>query len=49
MVLDAKLEDGYWVEEGLGYFPKYHGTVWSLIFLAQLGATFDIIKVCTQN
>lgn len=37
------LVGGYWVEEGPGYFPKYH-TVWSLILLAQLGATFDIIK-----
>jgi hypothetical protein len=31
--------DGYWVEAGPGYYPKYFGTVWSIITLAQLGAT----------
>jgi hypothetical protein len=30
---------GYWVEPGPGYYPKYRGTVWSLIVLAQLGAS----------
>jgi hypothetical protein len=30
---------GYWVEPGPGYYPKYRGTVWSLISLAQLGAS----------
>jgi hypothetical protein len=29
---------GFWVEPGSGYYPKYRGTVWSLINLAQLGA-----------
>ena len=28
--------DGYWVKPG--YLPKYKGTMWSIIFLAQLGA-----------
>jgi hypothetical protein len=32
---DAK---GFWVEPGPGYAPKYRGTVWQIIFLAQLGA-----------
>ena len=30
---------GYWVKPG--YLPKYNGTMWSIIFLAQLGATGD--------
>lgn len=32
-------EAGFWVEPGPGYYPKYRGTVWSLINLAQLGAS----------
>jgi hypothetical protein len=36
--LDAQHPDGYWVKPGPGYGPKYTGTVWSLIFLDQLGA-----------
>jgi hypothetical protein len=31
--------DGYWIEPGSGYYPKYRGTVWSVISLAQLGAS----------
>jgi hypothetical protein len=38
-VLAEMAEDGYWVEPGPGYYPKYRGTVWSLILLAQLGAS----------
>lgn len=30
---------GYWVKPGPGYNPKYRATVWSLILLAQLGAS----------
>ncbi|MGA9396729.1 MAG: hypothetical protein WBV22_00600 [Anaerolineaceae bacterium] len=30
--------DGYWLEPGSGYLPKYRSTVWSLILLASLGA-----------
>ena len=33
--------DGYWVEPGPGYRPKYRSTVWALILLAQLGASAD--------
>lgn len=36
--LAAQHPDGYWVKPGAGYGPKYTGTVWSLIFLDQLGA-----------
>jgi hypothetical protein len=34
------MEDaGYWVKAGSGYNPKYLSTVWSIILLAQLGAS----------
>ena len=36
--LAAQHPDGYWVKPGAGYGPKYTGTVWSLMFLDQLGA-----------
>ncbi len=43
-------ESGYWAEPGPGYLPKYTSTVWSLILLAQLGASIKedarIIKAC---
>ncbi len=38
-ILNEMNPDGYWVEKGTGYYPKYRGTVWSLIALAQLGAS----------
>jgi hypothetical protein len=31
--------EGYWVEPGPGYNPKYRSTVWAVILLAQLGAS----------
>jgi len=37
-ILSKQHTDGYWVEPGAGYRPKYTSTVWSLIMLAQLGA-----------
>jgi len=37
-ILAHQHAEGYWVEPGGGYRPKYTSTVWSLIFLAQLGA-----------
>lgn len=37
-ILQAQATEGYWVEPGPGYYPKYTGTVWQIIFLAQLGA-----------
>lgn len=37
-ILAAQSPDGWWVKPGPGYGPKYTGTVWSLIFLDQLGA-----------
>ena len=29
---------GFWAEPGPGYYPKYRGSVWAVILLAQLGA-----------
>ncbi len=37
-ILAAQHEDGYWVKPGTGYLPKYQGTVWQVMFLAQLAA-----------
>jgi hypothetical protein len=37
-VLAAQDPAGFWEKPGEGYYPKYRGTVWSLIYLAQLGA-----------
>ncbi len=49
-VLAEMQDEGYWVEPGTGYYPKYYGTVWSIILLAQLGASIThdqrIAKAC---
>jgi hypothetical protein len=37
-ILAAQDEAGFWVEPGPGYLPKYRSTVWSITYLAQLGA-----------
>lgn len=41
MILREMNDAGYWVQPGAGYAPKYHGTVWSITMLAQLGASVD--------
>jgi hypothetical protein len=38
-ILDQMDPAGFWVEPGPGYNPKYRSTVWSVILLAQLGAS----------
>ena len=38
-VLENMAPEGYWEKAGPGYLPKYRSGVWSLILLAQLGAT----------
>ena len=38
-ILDNMHPDGYWAKPGAGYNPKYFATGWSLIMLAQLGAS----------
>jgi hypothetical protein len=37
-ILAAQHPDGYWVKAGSGYSPKYQGTTWQIILLAELGA-----------
>jgi hypothetical protein len=37
-ILAAQHPDGWWAVPGSGYGPKYRSTVWSVIFLDQLGA-----------
>jgi hypothetical protein len=38
-ILNNMDKEGYWVEPGPGYNPKYRSTVWAVILLAQLGAS----------
>jgi len=38
IILDAQDPEGYWVQPGPGYNPKYRSTVWSVSMLAQLSA-----------
>jgi hypothetical protein len=40
-ILSNMHPDGYWVEPGAGYYPKYRGSVWSIILLSQLGASIS--------
>ena len=40
-VLDEMDAAGYWARPGPGYNPKYRSTVWSMILLAQLGASVE--------
>jgi len=41
-VLGKMNKEGYWQKPGPGYNPKYTGTVWSIILLAQLGASIKM-------
>ena len=41
-VLAAMHDEGYWVSPGPGYNPKYRSTVWSLLMLAQMGASTSL-------
>ena len=40
-ILDNMAPQGYWVKPGTVYTPKCRGTVWSIISLAQLGASVE--------
>lgn len=40
-ILREMAPEGYWVTPGPGYGPKYSGTVWSILLLAQLGASIE--------
>jgi hypothetical protein len=44
-ILDAQEPEGYWVKTGGGYSPKYQGTVWQILLLAELGADPDDERV----
>ena len=48
-VLDGMEKEGYWVEPGPGYNPKYRSTVWAIILLAQLGASIHEDKRIAQS
>lgn len=41
-ILGEMDDAGYWVQAGPGYNPKYRSTVWSVIMLAQLGASIAL-------
>ncbi len=47
-ILDEMDDTGYWVEAGPGYNPKYRSSVWSVILLAQLGASLALDKRIEQ-
>jgi hypothetical protein len=47
-ILAEMNKTGYWVEPGPGYLPKYRSTVWSVIMLAQLGASVEEDKRIAQ-
>jgi len=38
VILAAQEPEGYWGKPGPGYGPKYRGTQWAVVFMAQLGA-----------
>ncbi len=40
-ILDHMEDGGFWVEPGPGYLPKYRSSVWSVVMLAQLGASVE--------
>ena len=41
-ILSRMEPQGYWVEPGPGYNPKYFSSVWSVIMFAQLGASIGM-------
>jgi hypothetical protein len=47
-ILDKMDKSGYWATPGPGYNPKYYSTVWSVILLAQLGASVEEDKRIAQ-
>ena len=40
-ILDEMEDHGFWARPGPGYNPKYRSSVWSMILLAQLGASIQ--------
>ncbi len=49
-VLEKMKPEGYWVNPGPGYSPKYRSSVWAMILLAQMGASIHedarILQAC---
>jgi hypothetical protein len=41
-ILSHMEAEGFWAKAGPGYLPKYRSTVWSIISLAQLGASIAV-------
>ena len=49
LILENQFPEGYWVHPGAEYGPKYRGTLWQVVFLAQLGADGEdsrVLKAC---
>lgn len=50
IILSHMDPQGFWEKAGPGYLPKYRSTVWSLVLLAQLGASVQederVFKAC---
>jgi hypothetical protein len=44
LILSKMNKKGYWEQPGAGYYPKYTGSVWSVILLSQLGASVKMDK-----
>lgn len=44
-ILSAQHPEGFWGQPGTGYYPKYTGTAWQVIFLDQLGADGADVRV----
>lgn len=45
-ILELQNPDGSWGEEERFYLDKYHGSVWNLLLLAELGANPEDPRVC---
>lgn len=43
-ILANMKKEGFWEKPGAGYYPKYTATIWSVILLAQLGASIEMDK-----
>ncbi len=42
LIIKKMEKEGYWVQPGSQYYPLYTGTVWSVMLLAQLGASMTV-------
>ncbi|HEY70692.1 MAG TPA: nitrogen fixation protein NifH [Anaerolineae bacterium] len=44
-ILEAQTPEGYWIEAGPGYLPKYRSTLWQVIFLGQFMADGRDVRI----